>query len=59
MLPDDYLNNVDSALSRTLTPDDHDAAAAAQRAEAQIMAIQAVAAAINRLAVAVENLSIR
>jgi hypothetical protein len=37
-------------------PSDPDVKAAAYRAEAQIKAIQAVASALDRLAVAVENL---
>lgn len=58
MQADDYLAGADSFLERAKMPHDPDTNAAAYRAEAQVMAIQAVAAAIDRLAAAVEGLSI-
>lgn len=64
MLPDDYLTAADEMLShaqsekpgRGRSPSVSDEGAA-YRAEAQVKAIQAVAAAIDRLAAAVEALS--
>lgn len=54
VLPDDYLTAADELLSRAhMRPDDIDR----PRLQAQVVAIQAVAAAINRLAAAVEALS--
>jgi hypothetical protein len=54
--PDDFLHSSDTLLSQADMPVDPDAKAAAYRVEAQIKAIQAVASAIDRLAVSVENL---
>jgi hypothetical protein len=54
--PDDYISAAEALLQRAEIPRDRDAAAAAYRAEAQVTAIQAVAAAIDRLAAAVEAL---
>jgi hypothetical protein len=52
VLPDDYLTAADEMLSQAHTsPSDSDPAAAS-RLEAQVKAIQAVAAAIDRLAAA-------
>jgi hypothetical protein len=51
--PDDYLTASDELLSQADRFGDPEHAAAS-RAEAQVKAIQAVAAAIDRLAVAVE-----
>jgi hypothetical protein len=54
VLPDDYLIAADELLSRShMAPEDIDR----PRLQAQVVAIQAVAAAINRLAAAVEALS--
>lgn len=53
MQPDDYLTATDQLLSQADRFGDPEHAAAT-RAEAQVKAIQAVAAAIDRLAVAVE-----
>lgn len=56
MLPDDYLTAVDSTLERASYYDDPEKAAKAALviAEAQVRATSAVAAAIDRLAEAVE-----
>ena len=55
MTASDYLNNVDSVLGRQdrLRDPEH---ARADVAEAQVMAIEALATALDRLAEAVENL---
>lgn len=55
MPPDDYLTACDEMLSQAHRLGKSDSAAAS-RAEAQVKAIQAVAAAIDRLAAAVEAL---
>ncbi len=54
VLPDDYLTAADELLARAhMRPEDIDR----PRLQAQVVALQAVAAAINRLAAAVEALS--
>ena len=58
MLPDDYLTTADEMLSHAhRTQSASDEIGEAYRVEAQVKAIQAVAAAIGRLAAAVEALS--
>jgi hypothetical protein len=56
VIPDDYLTASDAALSRADAVSDADKGAAFWIGEAQVKAIQAAAAAIDRLAEAVEAL---
>lgn len=55
MVPDDYLRSCDALLTQADNLNDADAAAS--RAEAQVKAIEAVAAAIDHLAEAVQALN--
>lgn len=56
MLPGDYIDKADALLSRADMSRNPDTNSSEYRAEAQVAAIQAVAAAIDRLAKAVEAL---
>ena len=57
VLPDDYLTAADEMLSQAHRTQSAGDPSAAYRVEAQVKALEAVAAAIDRLAVAVEALS--
>ncbi|HEY3647371.1 MAG TPA: hypothetical protein VGL33_05330 [Streptosporangiaceae bacterium] len=54
--PEDYLKDSDVLMSQAVMPLDPEGKSVAYRVEAQIRAVQAMAAALDRLAVAVENL---